>query len=185
MISWMEENLKVGAVSCMLKNKDGSIQETGGYFPTLPRVFSWMIIQDIPFIDNLVKPFHPKTAYYKNQHELDWLTGAFILTRKKITEKIHWEEKYFMYTEDVDFCFKIKKHGYKLVYIPNWSIIHLGGSSGTREKTIISEFEGVKMFYKKHRPKWQYPFLRLILKAGCLPRILISPKIYAKAFIQI
>lgn len=185
MISWFEKNQKVGAITCKLKNKNDSLQETGGFFPTLLRVFSWMFIQDIPFVDNFIKPFHPNTNFYKRQKELDWLTGAFILTKKEILKKVRWSEKYFLYTEDVDFCFKIRNLSYKIFYLPNWSIIHLGGASGTHEKTILREFQGIKIFYKNHYPKWQYPILRLILKLGCLPRIIISPKIYAKAFLQV
>src|SRR6185436_382612 len=44
MVEWMEKNSKVGIATCALKNKDGSDQTTGGYFPTLWRVFNWMVI---------------------------------------------------------------------------------------------------------------------------------------------
>ena len=69
MISWMGEHKDVGIASCSLKNKDGSIQGTGGYFPTLARVFSWMTIQDLPFVDNIIKPFHPMhtKSFYKEE----------------------------------------------------------------------------------------------------------------------
>src|SRR3972149_7537610 len=59
MVEWMEENQKIGIATCALKNKDGSLQGTGGYFPTLLRVFSWMTIQDLPCVDTIIKPFHP------------------------------------------------------------------------------------------------------------------------------
>src|SRR5581483_2735397 len=92
MVSWMDENPKVGISSCALKNKDGSLQGTGGYFPTLIRVFSWMTIQDFPFVDLFIKPFHPtkeksfskNDGFYTKERELDWVTGAFFLIRKEV-----------------------------------------------------------------------------------------------------
>jgi GT2 family glycosyltransferase len=90
-VSWMDNNTEVGVFSCKLYGKDGKVQENGGYFPTLPRVFSWMTIQDLPLVDRLIKPFHPlkeksltkEYNFYSKYRELDWVTGAFFLLRIK------------------------------------------------------------------------------------------------------
>lgn len=202
MVLWMDRKSKAGAATCSLKNKDGSIQGTGGFFPTLPRVFSWMTIQDLPFIDRLIKPFHPaksksfagETEFYKKQRELDWITGAFMLIRKDVFEKAGlFDEDYFMYVEDVDFCYRVKGQNWEIWYLPQWSIIHYGGASGSTRLSVLSEFEGLKKFYKKYYPKWQYPVLRTLLKIGSLGRIMLfgilegpdSAKIYARAFREI
>lgn len=204
LISWMDDNEDVGAASCALKNEDGSLQATGGYFPTLLRVFSWMTIQDLPFVDSIIKPFHPLHSksffskgedFYKKRRELDWVTGAFVLVRSKALKKVGgWDEKYFMYVEEVDLCFKIKKLGYKVWYLPKWEITHLGGkSSETKGSHLTMEFNGIKRFYKKFFPSWQYPFVRLFLKIGALGRVILfgilegkeTAKIYAKIFISV
>lgn len=182
MVKWMDKHSEVGVATCALKNKDGSAQTTGGYFPNLWRAFAWMVIQDIPLIAGLFKQFHP----YKNQnkvYELDWVTGAFLFTRREVIENIGVLDKdYFMYTEDVDFCYRAKRTGWKVMFVPNHGITHLGGASSGREFPILSEFRGVKMFYRKHYPKWQYPLLRLILKIGAFWRIFVFGKTYVKAF---
>src|SRR3972149_2509597 len=71
MIEYMDENPKTGVAGCALKNPDGSLQATGGYFPTLFRVASWMLFfDDIPLLDKLIKPFHPrpeKQFFYKGE----------------------------------------------------------------------------------------------------------------------
>lgn len=201
MVEWMDNNKQVGIVSCMLRNVDGTIQGTGGYFPTLPKVFTWMtFIDDLPVIDKLIKPFHPMHTQspfhkggseYEKQRELDWVTGAFFLIRKKAIDQIgYFDKDYFMYTEETDLCFRAKKAGWKVVYLPQWHITHLGGASGTSELPILSEYKGVKLFYKKHMPKWQLPILRFLLKIGAFLRIIVfgilkgssSAKTYAKAF---
>jgi GT2 family glycosyltransferase len=201
MVSWMKVNPKAGISTSALKNRDGSIQATGGYFPTLPRVFSWMTIQDLPLVDSFIKPFHPHHSksffskgdnFYKEQKELDWVTGAFIMTKKEILDKAGgWDESFFMYVEEVDLCYRIKKLGYQVWYLPKWNITHLGGaSSKTNELSLLSEYTGVKKFYKKHYQAWQYGILRFLLKIGALGRIILfgilegkeTAKIYAKAF---
>jgi N-acetylglucosaminyl-diphospho-decaprenol L-rhamnosyltransferase len=101
-----------------------------------------------------------------------------------------WDEGYFMYTEEVDVCYRAQQKGWKVFYNSDCAIIHLGGASGTKESSILLEFEGVKRFYNKHYQPWQYPLLRLLLKVGSLGRMLLlgiiegkeSAKIYAKAF---
>lgn len=201
MVNWMNLNPEAGVATCALTNKDGSLQATGGYAPTLPRVFSWMTIQDLPFIDNIIKPFHPYhskslffrgDSFYKSKKELDWVTGAFLLTRRNILDDVGgWDENFFMYVEEVDLCYRIKKLGYRIWYLPKWNITHLGGaSSKTSEFSLISEYEGIKKFYSKFYPSWQFPILRLILKIGALGRMILfgilegrqSAKIYAKVF---
>jgi len=191
MVEWMDEHPKVGIATCALKNKDGSLQGTGGYFPSLVRVFSWMVVQDLPGVDWLVVPFHPKMSFYRRERELDWVTGAFMLVRRKVLEDgVRWDEDYFMYTEDVDFCYQAKRKGWGVVYLPRWSIVHFGGASGTKEGTILGEYRGVKRFYRKYYPGWQYLLLRLLLKTGALGRMMLfgilegrkSFLIYAKAF---
>lgn len=199
MVFWMDQNQKAGIATCMLKNQDGSIQGTGGYFPTLPRVFSWMTIQDLPFVDKFIKPFHPMrsrsfdkgTVFYETKKELDWVTGAFFLVRRQVVDEIGLlDEDYFMYVEELDYCYRAKERGWKIWYLPEWQTTHFGGASSTSEFALLSEYKGVKLFYKKHYPTWQYSILRLLLKIGALGRMVLfgilegpsAAKIYAKAF---
>jgi len=201
MIEYMDESPKTGVAGCALKNQDGSLQATGGYFPTLFRVASWMLfLDDIPLLDKLIKPFHPmheKSFFYKGEgfftkaSERDWVTGAFFLVKKEVFEQVGLlDEDYFMYTEEVDFCFRAKEKGWQVWYLPKWAIVHLGGASSASEFPILSEYKGIKIFYKKHMPSWQGPILRLLLKKGALLRIFLFgvlkggdyAKVYAKAF---
>jgi GT2 family glycosyltransferase len=180
----MDGHPGVGVATCALKNEDGSFQGTGGHFPNLFRIFSWMFfIDSIPLIDRAVKPFHPmhpKSFFYKGMHwftnkqKKDWVSGAFFLTRRALFNEVGgFDEKYFMYTEEVDLCWRIVDKGFSVWYLPKWSIIHLGGASSSCEFPIISEYKGVKTFYSKFMPSWQYPVLRLLLKGGALLRIIL------------
>jgi GT2 family glycosyltransferase len=97
-----------------------------------------------------------------------------------------------MYTEETDFCYRAKKAGWSIYYNPKWNIVHLGGASGEKWSFVTREFEGVKLFYKKHYPLWQYPVLRVLLKIGSLWRIVVfgvlkgrgAAKAYAESFFK-
>jgi len=150
-------------------------------------------------VDLVIKPFHPLKSkalvsgekFFNKVQELDWVTGAFVLVKRELLDSgVSWDLDYFMYTEDVDFCYQAKRMGWKIEYNPKWSIIHYGGSSSNKEYPIISEFMGIKRFYKKFYPKWQFVLLRLMLKIGTLLRAVIfgiiegkeSLTTYVKAF---
>jgi GT2 family glycosyltransferase len=177
MVAWMDVNPDVGISSCALENTDKTLQGTGGYFPTLFRVFAWMtFIDDLPVIDNLIRPFHPthphsfmgkNLKFYEKEIELDWLTGAFMLVRREVVEKIGgFDEDYFMYTEDTDLCFRAKRAGWRVFYLPKWRIIHFGGASSTREFPLIMEYEGVKLFYKKTQADRLLSFFATFFEVG-------------------
>jgi GT2 family glycosyltransferase len=151
-------------------------------------------------LDLLIKPFHPihgqspfykGTGIFQKAHSQDWLTAAFFMIKREVFEEVGgFDEDYFMYTEEVDYCWRIKKAGWQVCYQPTLSITHLGGASSTQEFPILSEYKGIKLFYKKHMPGWQYPFLITFLKSGAALRAIIFgilkgrqvAKIYAKAF---
>lgn len=196
MVAWMDKNQKCGVATCALKFPDGRLQGTGGYFPTLGRVFMWMFfLDDIPGLTKLVKPFHPmhglspfdrNVDFFKVKKQVDWVTGAFLLLRKEIYEQVGgFDDRYFMYVEEVDLCFRAKKAGWQVWYLPKWGITHYGGASSTGEFPIINEAKSLKTFYKIRTPAWQYPFLIFLMKIGMFLRIFIFGKTYVKAFKEI
>lgn len=204
MISWMEEHPRVGVASCGLLNTDRkSLQGSGGYFPTLPRVLAWMtFIDDIPGVDRLIKPYHPLhgwspfykgEGYFKSAHKQDWVTGAFFLMRKEAMDRAgFFDEDFFLYVEEVELAYRFIKAGWEIWYLPKWKIIHYGQVTTGSEKAMIFELQNLQLFYKKHMDAWQLPILTFILKLGVILRIILygltNPsvaKIYTKAYAAI
>lgn len=206
MVMWMDDHKKVGIATCKLVNPDGSTQATGGSFPNLLRVFLWAtFLDDLPFVSGLFGSFHPHVSrgVFEKEHRQDWVTGAFLLVRKEILEKIGaLDEEFFMYVEEVDFCFRAKRAGWQVWYVPATQIVHESGASASgstitflegvrgREGSVLGEFKGLKKFYKKHYPAWQFPALSFLLRLAAFLRIIVfgifgrqkeAWKIYAKA----
>lgn len=187
-LQWMDNHPHAGIATCELRNADGTTQGSGGSFPTIFRIFAWMFFwDDLPILGKLIKSYHPKGGQSKVAQKVDWITGAFFMIRKEVISQIGYlNEDFFMYVEDMEYCYQASKAGWEVWYLPDTSIIHFGGASSTGEYPIIMELKNLLVFVKKNKPGWQYPVYRSLFKIGCILRMVIfRGPTYAKAFQQI
>ena len=102
----------------------------------------------------------------RTPREPGWLTGACLLVRRSAGEAAGWfDERYFMYAEDVDLCAALRARGGRIVFAPEVEVVHLRGRSGlTRPGPTRDAWRASHLaFYEKHRPGWA-PLLRLYLR---------------------
>ena len=102
----------------------------------------------------------------RRRHSPDWVSGACLLVRRADAEAVGLlDERFFMYTEDVDFCAAIKARGRRIVFTPDVEVIHLRGRSvaSAPAPTQAAYRRSQIAFYEKHRPGWA-PLLKLYLK---------------------
>jgi len=174
MIEFIEAHQEAGAASCKIEIPTGGIDEASHRgFPTPWNGFTHFSGLEKIFPES--KLFAGYTQGFKDfdaVHEVDAISGAFLLVRREVGEKIGWwDEEYFFYGEDIQFCYNIKKMGYKIYYVPDVSILHYGGvSSGIKKQshhmtTADAEhrkvmqghrFDAMRIFYKKNYQK-KYP----------------------------
>lgn len=185
---------RLGALGLLFLNDNRSIQQSAGFFPNLPQIFWWMtFIDDLPG-GTVLKPYHiDHDSFYRKDQVVDWVCGAAILVPKSVIRQVGGlDEKIFMYGEEVEWCFRIKKAGFNVYFSPVSKIVHLGRGSTEKisARAFIEEYNGVKYFYKKHKGGFSLQIARILLKIGALARILIFgilgrgelAKIYVEAF---
>jgi GT2 family glycosyltransferase len=100
------------------------------------------------------------------ERDVDWVSGACLLVRRADAEAVGLlDERYFMYTEDVDFCAAIRGRGRKVLFTPAAEIVHLRGRSRqTAPGPAEAAYRRSQLaFYEKHHPRWVTP-LRLYLR---------------------
>ncbi len=114
-------------------------------------------------------------TYYRNDvaetdiAEVEVMTGANLLMKKSVYEEVGgFDERYFMYGEDIDLCFTILRNGYKNFYYGKYSILHYKGESTVKDKIYLNRFFGamdifIKKYYKKQKPL-QYLLMKIGLK---------------------
>jgi len=171
MVDFMDKDKNVGAATCKVLLLNGELDDSSHRgFPTPWNSFSYFL--------GLSKLF-PKSKLFSEYtlgfldlskiHEIDSLGGAFMLVRRQAGEKVGWwDEDYFFYGEDIDFCFRLKEKGWKIYFVPNASILHHKGlSSGikshskhlshadleTQKAATVARYDAMKIFYRKHYSK--------------------------------
>jgi GT2 family glycosyltransferase len=102
----------------------------------------------------------------RQEQIVDWVSGACLLVRRAAADRAGlFDERFFLYTEDVDFCAAVRGTGGKILFWPAVEIVHLRGRSGTSapEETYQAYVNSRLAFYEKHHPAWA-PVLRLLIR---------------------
>jgi GT2 family glycosyltransferase len=126
LIQRADNNPELGVLGPQILNLDGTVQKSWASFPSF---FSELIGQNIRRRKQVVG--------FPNAYEVDWITGACMLVRSRTVADVGvLDDGYFMYSEETDWCFRIKKKGWKIWYISDAEIYHLGGGSAKRTSLI-------------------------------------------------
>jgi GT2 family glycosyltransferase len=126
---FMEQHTDCGVLGARLIGRDGKLQPSARYFFSPWQNFivkmGWSNnnISWLKGVDNMQQD-HSRIL------ECDWVPGCYLLTRKKIVDEMGFflRDDFFMYFDDIDICYRIKKKGWKVLFYPN-DVIHLGGAN--------------------------------------------------------
>lgn len=102
----------------------------------------------------------------RQEQIVDWVSGACLLVRRAAADRAGlFDERFFLYTEDVDFCASVRATGGKVLFWPAVEVVHLRGRSGTSapDETYRAYSRSRLAFYEKHHPAWA-PVLRLLIR---------------------
>ena len=148
---YMENNSDVGACGCQVLLEDNTLDKAcKRSFPNVKNSFFRLF--HIP-TNSVADDYNLDYLDDDGVYEIDCLTGAFILTRKKVLDDIGLlDETFFMYGEDIDFCYRIKQAGWKIIYYGKDKITHLKGASSKKQrpKLIYEFYRAMYVYYKKH-----------------------------------
>lgn len=163
-VSYMEEHRDVGSMTCKIVLPSGELdKDTRRSLPT-----PYVALTHFMGLDRLFPGSKIFAKYWYGYisedaiHEADVIQGAFHLSRKEVLNEAGWfDEDYFLDGEDIDLCYRIKKLGYRIVYYPRVSIVHIKKASKKKHKSSLRVSSGVKameIFYKKRL--WdKYPLI--------------------------
>ena len=93
---------------------------------------------------------------HETERDVDWLVGAFLLVRRDVMEKVGMLDTAFdpLYYEDIDWCYRIKKAGYRIRYVPHVKTVHLYDRESAQtlfNKWTVVHFRNILKFFWKHR----------------------------------
>jgi GT2 family glycosyltransferase len=108
------------------------------------------------------------TRFLSKPRAVPWVSGAALLVRRSAFEALGgFDEKFFLYFEDIDFCLRLRAAGGKVYYDPTVTIIHLGGESASTSRGVAARAyrQSQLYFWGKHRGPWARRLVRAYLKA--------------------
>lgn len=166
MVEYINKHSEVAILGGQLRNPDGSVQPSAGKFYTPFNALLLLLgMQRYGLLDS-----SPATI-----SKVDWIKGAIFMIQFKVFQKLGgFDEKIFMYTEDMELCYRAKQAGYEVYFYPQVTIIHEEYGSSNRTFTIVSIYKNLLYFYKKHRSHSEYLFLRSVLRIKALVLIVFG-----------
>lgn len=124
LIKFAEERSEAGVIGAKLLNQDGSTQPSVFHLPTIRGAIS-------EFWFKKTESFSKYAPKGNNPIEVEAVVGAAMLIPKPVIEKVGLlDERYFMYFEDLDYCRRVRRAGFKVYYLPKAEVIHHHGASG-------------------------------------------------------
>lgn len=166
MAKYLKEHDEISILGGQLRNTDGSIQVSVGSFYSLTKVILLLLgMQRFGIID-------------KNPTEIkkvEWVKGGLFMIKKEIFENLNgFDEKIFMYTEDMELCYRAKLKGYGTFFYPEVTVLHAEHGSTSRTFAIVNIYKNLLYFYKKHKSYAEYLILKTILTIKAVFLIIIG-----------
>lgn len=156
-LAYMQAHPDVGVLGVRLIGRDGVLQPSCRYFPTplngflartgLARLMPW-----VRLVDDMAWP-------HDAVRECDWVPGCYYLMRKSVLDQVGlFDPRYFLYCEEVDHCKRVKAAGWKVVYYPDTTVVHIGGESAKSAGTLSDsgrqlsalQVESELLYFRKH-----------------------------------
>jgi GT2 family glycosyltransferase len=175
LMAFMDEKPKAGMAGSRVLNPDGTLQTSAYPAPTLFREL-WRLFH----LDAL----WPRGVYDMDDwptdvnRKVDVLLGACILCRRQALDQIGlMDEKYFMYSEEVDLCYRVRQAGWAIYWVPAAKIIHYGGQSTAQVagEMFLRLYQGKLIYFKKHYGRATTLAYKLVILLTALSRLLLTP----------
>ncbi len=161
---FLDQHTSVGIVGACLLNPDGTLQPSWAAFPTL--------MSELPGINRRTRRVF--TTYNGSPvFSVDWVGGACLLIRRDLIHQIGpLDEQFFMYSEEADWCYRARRCGWHVCYLPTAQVIHLGGQSSRQNSLAMKQhlYRSKLRFFAKHYGHRRTGWLALLLTLSFLAR---------------
>jgi GT2 family glycosyltransferase len=175
MVGFLDQHPFAGAIGSRLLNEDGSLCTSCQPAPTLTRE-AWRLFH----LDRV----YPLAVYSMDNwspdapRPVDVIQGASMLLRRSALERVGpLDEDYFIYSEEVDLCYRLRRSGWQIWWVPQATVLHYGGRS-TRQVAaamFLRLYQGKVLYFRKNHGGASASRYKLILAAAALGRLLVTP----------
>jgi GT2 family glycosyltransferase len=184
---YMEKHPEVGCVGIKTFTASGSVFPNGSSFPAAWKVMGKFLMVKQMLPNRWIRKHFPSSmgrflSFYASrdvEREVDMVGGFFMFVRRDVIDTVGlMDESYFLEIEDSDWCMRMKKSGWKVMYIPYASFTHLIGKSIDRYRfsrsTFINELTNTMRFYRKFYKPINLLVLKITILAGIFFQIVFT-----------
>jgi hypothetical protein len=179
MIKFMNEHPDVGIAGCKVLNRDGTLQLACRRSIPTPKVAFYRLtgLSRLFPKSEVIAKYNMTYESPEHTHEVDAVSGAFLMIRRKVVEEIGLlDERFFMYGEELDWCLRAKRAGWAVAYHPKAQIVHYKGESTkyNSRKAALEFYRAMYLFHKKHFAKNCSPVTNGLIYIGIFMKALLS-----------
>ncbi|MFJ1570812.1 MULTISPECIES: glycosyltransferase family 2 protein [unclassified Pseudomonas] len=156
-IAYMDQHPDCGVLGVRLEGREGDLQPCCRYFPTPLNVF--IARTGLKRLFPGVKMVDEMNWDHDSVRECDWLPGCYYLVRREVLDQVGlFDPRYFLYYEEVDHCKRVKQAGWKVVFYPHTTVVHIGGESSKSVAKLEAasrqisayQIESELLYFRKH-----------------------------------
>jgi GT2 family glycosyltransferase len=171
----MDGQPRVGLITPQILDQDGAVKQSCFEFPSLLNIF---------LEATLLFRLFPRSRFFgryrlagwshDRERDVDWAAGAALMARRRALEEVGLlDERFFMYSEDIDWCYRFHQLGWRVVFFPNAQVVHMGNRSA-RQQPDAMKTQWIKshvLFMRKHHGVVPAILSRLIFALGFSVRL--------------
>lgn len=187
MVDFLKSHPQVGACGVRLENEAGAADLACANSPRfLTEVFSSCGLDKSFKKSSFFNPYYRNYWLLKEPVEVAIISGADLMVVGKVFQEVGgFDENFFFYYEDADFCLKVRKAGYKIFYMPQLKINHLRGATieGFSSKKFLEWRKSRLYFYKKNYSRGEFVMVKIFMLVTLLIRFIIFPILWLGRFL--
>jgi N-acetylglucosaminyl-diphospho-decaprenol L-rhamnosyltransferase len=177
LVAFAEERPDAAVVGPRLLNPDGSLQPSVRGFPTL-----WRLATEYFFLRKLAPRSQALNAFYASRfshdevREAEFVMGACMLVRREAVDTVGpFDEDYFMFSEETDWCYRFRQAGWKVLFYPGAEFVHVGGATTKQNwgPMLREQLRGHLIFFAKHKGLREAERARRLILAGIRVRSVV------------
>jgi GT2 family glycosyltransferase len=186
LVTVLEDDLSAGAVAPKIRNEDGSLAYSLRRFPRVSSnfaqaLFLHRVFPRLPWTDELIRD--PRC--YERRWTPEWVSGACLMVRRSVLEELGgWDERFFLFGEDVDLCKRIGDAGHTLWFEPCAECVHMGGASSVKQAVLPLLTEGRIRYVEIHHGRLRATVERMGYGLGALTRVVAGGRAARRGHIR-
>jgi N-acetylglucosaminyl-diphospho-decaprenol L-rhamnosyltransferase len=152
LVEVLEREPKAAVVGPRLRYPDGRLQRSVRGFPSLWRLSTeYFFLRKLAPKTKLLNAFYGGGFRHDRELEVEFLMGAVLLVRREAIEQVGGlDERFFLFSEEVDWCYRFRQAGWKVIFTPTAEAVHVGGASHAGQR-FREQVQGHLLFLEKHR----------------------------------